>query len=207
MVQKGVTMSDIDSLSDSLCIMGVRRIAVVVAHQDDEALWFGGLLTELVNRGFFIAELITTTKPAPDRPDTFTRLTAFSKVAAVLETTATCLGFDDCAPHSPPLLRSGMQDTVSAVLRGNNVHAVVTHGEEGEPCGVYPGGHRMHKITYAATANAAARLGIPCLTRAVKGQWSVDFDPTQKRKLLDFYAPQWYPDPYPWRESEQYILL
>jgi hypothetical protein len=84
---------------------------------------------------------------------------------------------------------------------------VVCHGLDGEPCSVYPAGHTMHKLTAEVVAASCRKLSIPCVFRSPAGKFTVTFDQAEKKRLLDFYAPQWAPDAYPWREPERYDLL
>ena len=184
-----------------------KRVAVVVAHQDDESLWFGGLLSRLPK--WTVTDLISLTRPAPARPDTTTRLNAFRQVAMEIGAMPKCLYCQDMPAATEIVIPDDcwIFSVVSMAVEHAEPDVVISHGPAGEPCNVYPGGHSVHKMAAAAVRKVAHEMLIPYIYHDLTGAYTVTFDPAMKKRLLDFYAPQWAPDAYPWREPEMYDVV
>jgi len=185
-----------------------KRVAFVVAHQDDESLWFGGLLTELAGKADLL--IVSVTEPMPARPDTYTRMKAISEVAKLVSGTHVCLGFTDCrAVERPESTLAEVTMAIAKHLREFQVDAIVSHGLDGEACDVYPTGHAMHKHVCLAANQAATMLRLDSYRRSriPDATFRVEYDRNAKFDLLDCYAPQWSPDGYPWNETEGYEFM
>lgn len=184
------------------------NLTVVVAHQDDESLWFGGLLSQLP-RGT-VKHLVCVCSPTPGRPDTDTRMAAFEKVADALGATAHCLSVTNYSADDTVGAGSAVAPAMLAIqthLDTFPADVIITHGHEGEPCAVYKHGHAMHRVVSACVTHVAVNRG--CLNRIVRRdevdpEYIVSCNRAKKKALLDFYAPQWTPERYPAYEPEGY---
>ena len=181
-----------------------KRVAVVVAHQDDEALWFGGLLSALPIGT--VTHLISVTHPMPGRPDTATRLDAFFKVAFAIGAQPHCLHIDDVKADADIKVSDEMRSAVSRAILLAGAQAVIGHKITGEKCAVYPRGHAMHRRVALAIMAAYSHNRWPWIFRSDEGEYEVNYEHAQKKRLLDFYAPQWTPDGYPAYEPERYMI-
>ena len=176
-----------------------KRVLFVVAHQDDEALWFGGLLSRI--SAVSSVYLLCVTKPMSGRADTNTREDSQQRVCGIVRSQRVQGYFPDCGPTGGCGARSF--DELYEFLRwfvvDRAAQVLVTHGEDGESCSVYPNGHAMHVVVYRAVRIAARALKIPMYCRKVGGvaEWTVDYNASNKKSLLDCYLPHWKPDGYP----------
>ena len=99
------------------------RVAVVVAHPDDEILWAGGLLLSHPEWSLFIVSLCRGQDP--DRAPRFKR-------------TLSCLGAGgrmgnlDDAPEQSPLPAGQVEEAILALLPGHACDLLLTHGPRGE---------------------------------------------------------------------------
>jgi LmbE family N-acetylglucosaminyl deacetylase len=119
---------------------GVHRMAVLVAHPDDEVLWAGGLLLSRPPGSLFIATLCRGTDP--DRAPRFWRS------LACLHATGAMADLDD-GPDQRPLADELVESTLLALLPPGRFDLVLTHGPEGEYTS-----HRRHR----EVARAVRRL-------------------------------------------------
>ena len=100
-----------------------QRVAVLVAHPDDEALWAGGLLLSRPPGSLFIVSLCR--KRDPDRAPRFRQ-------------SLTCLGAQgamgdlDDGPEQTPLTEDAVQSAIKALLPRVPYDLLLTHGPEGE---------------------------------------------------------------------------
>jgi len=100
-----------------------QRIAVVVAHPDDEALWAGGLLLSRPPSSLFIVALCR--KRDPDRAPRFRR--ALDCLGA-----QGAMGDLDDGPEQAPLAEELVETAIKALLPRVPYDLLLTHGPEGE---------------------------------------------------------------------------
>ena len=198
-------------MPDLVASLSKERIAVIVAHQDDESLWFGGLLSSLPVGT--VAHLINVCAPTPGRPDTHTRDAAFDRVATRLGAHPHHLSLPNVRANQDAEAEGLVPEVTAAIgkfLDSVLVTAVLSHGAHGEPCRVYKNGHAMHKAVSAACNHVCAVRGIswvfgcrglPDTIGAV-----VKYDSAKKKILLDEYLPQWSPKGYPAYNEERYCV-
>lgn len=187
-----------------------KRILVVVAHQDDESLYFGGLLSSISAQAEI--SLVSTTAPMPGRPDTEHRLGSFRRVGALLGCRKVwCLNLPDCGPrgqsYPPDRLVEGIAAGLASVDESYDL--VLTHGALGEPNVVYGAqGHEAHRATHQGVL-AATRLPIVACARGGGDlSFEMEYDVTLKKTLLDCYAPHWTTVDYPFAyDPEPYVLI
>jgi LmbE family N-acetylglucosaminyl deacetylase len=99
------------------------RVAVLVAHPDDELLWCGGAL--LMNPGW--KALVATLCRGSD-PD---RSQKFARVVQQLGADGIMADLDD-GPEQLPLQRELVRATLRALLADRNFDLVITHAPHGE---------------------------------------------------------------------------
>ncbi len=99
------------------------RVAVLVAHPDDETLWCGGTL--LLHRAS--QKLIGAVCRASD-PD---RAPKFARAAAALGATSGMADLDD-GPEQVPLEPDALRAALRALLRDRAFDLVITHSPRGE---------------------------------------------------------------------------
>jgi len=112
------------------------RVAVIVAHPDDEVLWCGGLLLSRPRWEVFVACL--TRGRDPDRAPRFRR---------VLERLAArgAMGDLDDGPEQRPLAADQVRAVILALLPQRDYDLILTHSPEGEYTR-----HRRHEETAEA---------------------------------------------------------
>lgn len=125
------------------------RVAVLVAHPDDETLWCGGAL--LLNPSWKASIFTLCRASDPDRSQKFAR------VLARYGATGGMADLDDGAEQAP-LERSLVRSTLHSLLRDREFDLVITHA----PCGEYTR-HRRHEEVSAAVLEmwSEGELG-PC---------------------------------------------
>ncbi len=99
------------------------RVAVVVAHPDDETLWCGGYI--LTHPEFHWRVVTLCRASDPDRASKFRRV--LEQLGAVGE----MADLDD-GPSQAPLPIEQIQETVVRLLAGGSYSLILTHGPNGE---------------------------------------------------------------------------
>ncbi|WP_424833244.1 PIG-L family deacetylase [Ruegeria sp.] len=188
-----------------------QRILVCTAHQDDETLFAGSLLSHLKGKSQITVACFF--RPAPNRRDTETREAALSRVCADLGAEYLQYPFAVEADHprlrrfiqmpekgggelpviQRPLRRhplfSALAETVHATIQKLQPTVILTHNERGEY------GHIEHVFLHHAVQNAVGRgwqgrllnfgVGMP------EADLLVPVDEGTKGRLFDEYLPQW----------------
>ena len=101
----------------------IRRVAVVVAHPDDETLWAGGLLLSHPEWSPFVVTLCRGSDP--DRAPKF--LSAVERLNAQGP-----MGDLDDRPDQAPLAATLVRDTILSLLPGRDFDLLITHAPRGE---------------------------------------------------------------------------
>ena len=102
---------------------GPRRVAVVVAHPDDEILWAGGLL---LSRPRWSLSILTLCRGKdPDRAPRFRRVLACLRAEGAM-------GDLDDGPDQAPLPDAAVQEAIRSLLPGGPFDLVLTHAPDGE---------------------------------------------------------------------------
>lgn len=114
------------------------RVAVIVAHPDDETLWAGGQILARPQWDWTIVTLCRGSDPdrAPRFRQVLQRLNAWGGMADL-----------DDGPEQTPLPWAEVQDAILSLLCGTAFDAVLTHG----PWGEYTR-HRRHEEVSQAVA-------------------------------------------------------
>lgn len=185
-----------------------KRILVVVAHQDDESLYFGGLLSSLQTK----IRIVSMTKPMAGRSDTNTRIGSFKRVCAILGCEYALYDLND-HPAMTNVLDTDYQyqaakECISTEMRAFNPDMVITHNPDGEANPEYPTGHAMHKlISFAVTSSVDRDKIICCGLNSDHPDMIISYNVERKRKLIDCYLPNWSPVSYPFAyDQEKYVL-
>jgi LmbE family N-acetylglucosaminyl deacetylase len=191
----------IDDLSD-------KRIMVVVAHQDDESLYFGGLLSSLQAK----IRIVSITKPMAGRSDTNTRIGSFKRVCAILGCE---YALYDLSDHPAITDLSDTDDQrqiakqyIDTEARMFHPDVVITHHSDGEANPEYPTGHAMHKLVSWAVASSIDKDKIIyCGLNSNHPDMVISYDVKKKKELIDCYLPNWSPIRYPFAyDQEKYVL-
>ena len=114
----------------------VRRIAVIVAHPDDEVLWCGGLLLSRPGWKPFVACLSRSSDPD--------RAPRFRRVLERLGAQGAMGGLDD-GPDQRPVPVDQVQALILSLLPRRSYDLILTHGPRGEYTR-----HLRHEETAAA---------------------------------------------------------
>ena len=114
----------------------IRRVAVVVAHPDDETLWAGGLLLSHPEWELFIVTLC--------RGNDSDRAPKFQNALDCLQAQGAMGDLDD-GPDQDPLAATLVRDAIVDLLPGRDYDLLLTHA----PCGEYTR-HRRHEEVCAA---------------------------------------------------------
>jgi len=110
---------------------GIRRVAVVVAHPDDETLWAGGLL---LSHPAWLLDIVTLCRGKdPDRAPRF--LTAMGRFHA-----QGAMGDLDDSPEQAPLPDALVRTAILELLPARDYDLVLTHAPNGEYTS-----HRRHQ--------------------------------------------------------------
>lgn len=185
----------------------IKRPLVIVAHQDDEILFFGGLLSNLQGHVEDMM-IVNVYEPAKGRKDTNTRLNAFSKMAEYLGAKGVCLCVEDVRPLSYKDYYSSCT-MLLGIIYGFSPDVIITHNHMGDY------GHSQHRevneMVREITTNANPHMNMPRVLATVVGlekepDYLVKYDKKKKGKLFSFYSPQWDPKSYKFAyEPEGYI--
>ncbi|TMV08058.1 hypothetical protein FGK63_11475 [Ruegeria sediminis] len=188
-----------------------QRLLVCVAHQDDETLFCGSLLSRL--KGHAEITVASFFRPAPNRRDTHTREATLRRVCEHLG--AECIQYPFAVEQDHPRLRrfirkpeqegqgaveiirplrrhplfGALSETALATMKKCNPSIVITHNSVGEY------GHLEHVLLHHAVLNAAGRYqASQVLTFGVgfaEADLKVPVAHDEKNKLFDEYLPQW----------------
>lgn len=104
-------------------IDGIRRVAVVVAHPDDEILWAGGLLMSHPEWSPFIVSVCRGSDPD--------RAPRFFKVLTILNAQG-IMGDVDDGPDQIPLQDALVEDAILSLLPRRDYELLLTHAPNGE---------------------------------------------------------------------------
>lgn len=110
-------------LSSEAHLRGQRKVAVIVAHPDDEILWAGGLLLSHPEWSPFIVTLC--------RGKDSDRAPKFLKALECLGAQGSMADLDD-GPDQLPLPAARVQDAILSLLAERDYDLLLTHGPAGE---------------------------------------------------------------------------
>jgi len=128
---------------------GTTRVAVIVAHPDDETLWAGGLLLSHPEWSPFIVTLCRGQDP--DRAPRFRKALEWFHAQGAM-------GDLDDGPDQDPLPEGQLQEAILGLLADQAWDLLLTHGPEGEYTR-----HRRHeevsRAVWALWRKGALRAG------------------------------------------------
>lgn len=133
------------------------RVAVIVAHPDDETIWAGGLLLAHLGWDLFIATL--------SRASDGERAPKFFRVLERLGAEGAMADLDD-GPEQAPLVQDEIQATILSMLPQRDYDLVLTHGPRGE--------YTRH-LRHEETCRAVIALWKEGIIRA-KGLWMFAYE-------------------------------
>ena len=102
---------------------GVKSVAVIVAHPDDETLWAGGTILSQPAWGWFLLSLCRG-----DDPD---RAPRFYQALEVLRAEGTMSDLDD-GPEQIPLDGDQIEQRITRLLPSRHFDRIITHSPAGE---------------------------------------------------------------------------
>lgn len=102
---------------------GLKNIAVIVAHPDDETLWCGGFMLMHPNCNWFVACLCRTNDAD--------RAPKFRKVLKIFNAKGEMGDLDD-GPEQKPLDNEEVKKAILALLPKQNFDLIITHSPKGE---------------------------------------------------------------------------
>jgi len=100
-----------------------KRVAVIVAHPDDETLWTGGTILSQPEWQWFIVCLC--------RGKDSDRSPKFHNVLRILKSEGIMGDLDD-GPEQNPLLKRDIEQTILNLLPANHFDLIITHSPNGE---------------------------------------------------------------------------
>lgn len=189
-----------------------KRVLLCTAHQDDELLFAGGLLSRIA--GISEVNIACFFRPTKGRKDSETRVEAMQRVCADLGVSCIQYPFAVEAPYRRlrrfiaanddsgelqdqplhPLEDHGLYPIVVeaavAALQHHEPDIVITHN----PVGEY--GHLEHIFLHRIIMEAARRTGITTVMTFGIGQehrngLTVTYSAWRKKRLFKHYRPQW----------------
>lgn len=190
-----------------------KRVLFFVTHQDDESLFFGGLLSEI--RGKSLIKIVSMTEPFPGRPDTNTRKTSFEMVCWILNCERSIKSLPDF-----PTLRENTKEIVyeqfelARRLVGEEIDlfkpdVVFTHNFLGEPNIGYTSGHITHRLVSDSVVAECKSRKIKTFVDGIglaSFDYEVSYERCRKMALLNCYLPNWAPIQYTFAyDNEKYL--
>jgi LmbE family N-acetylglucosaminyl deacetylase len=133
-------MSSAPSSQDAKSFPRGTRVAIVVAHPDDETLWAGGLILEHSDWDWTIVALCR--RSDPDRAPKFQRVIAYYRAHGAI-------GDMDDGPDQTPLAHEEVEREVLSILPPSRYDIILTHGPRGE--------YTRH-VRHEETSRAVSRL-------------------------------------------------
>lgn len=194
-----------------------KSILVVATHQDDESLYFGGLLSTIKNTNKILINSVT--EPKKNRKDTHTRIESFKNVCNLLSCEYVLSNFQDLGEtfniNSNKKMRNEIKDSIIKIVLERKIDIVITHNIDGNPNSGYNTGHSMHKLVSHSVHDAIYDLlinhnkktelyvdGVGIKNKNFK-DYNVNFEINDKKKLLDCYLPNWTPSSYSWWKNPE----
>lgn len=186
-----------------------KKFVCIVAHQDDETLYCGGLLS--IHNPLSIA---CVTLPWPGTPYSVSRTLSFNKVCSHLGAACEQWGFTDCGTSGEVKIPNGeFEQLVLRIRKMVDIRRpdfILTHSDAGEANRVYPRGHAMHKIVNRAVCAAFQGDVLACAMGKPMVNYDLDYDRATKQLLFDYYLPEW--DPYTYNfdfamHNERYVWV
>ena len=168
-----------------------KTVAVVVAHQDDESLYAGGLMTEIAP--FSKLVIVSMSKPSPDRKDTETRQQGFDQVGELLKATAYTAPYWG-GKRDKRTSCERMVKYLDKLFKLEQPDAVITHNLKGEAHG-----HFYHKRTsiVCRILKSKHRYELYHFAKNLgRKDYLVSYDVDKKKDLIDCYLPGWKPGCY-----------
>jgi len=184
-----------------------KNILIVVAHQDDEALFAGGLMTKLKDKANL--HVVCMSKPKIGRKDTFTREEAFKNVCKELNAKHYLTEFTDFGQYldeyddkkSVAEKEEGIKQQMPKMVKflkkiilDEDINVMISHSEHGE---YLP--HFYHQVVNQSCNKVLEYFTKLCfLTFAVghknenkNKKFTIRYSVKKKKKLLSFYEPHW----------------
>lgn len=165
-----------------------KKILVIVAHQDDESLFCGGLLTNIYTKSLLV---IVCMSEAKYKSGIVHRNNDFKKVCKRLGARAIVTNFKDSDQILQGLenfykKRGNQIDDMKQFLNGlkekYKPDLVITHNEFGEY------GHCYHKVINKLCKETFNNLYFFGIGNKNRGKTiKIEYDPRRKKELLDIY--------------------
>tara|TARA_Y100001963_G_scaffold157807_1_gene255161 strand:+ start:1178 stop:1801 length:624 start_codon:yes stop_codon:yes gene_type:complete len=181
-----------------------KNILVIGAHQDDETLFCGGLLSNIKDTSNL--NIVVVSKPMEGRPDTNTRIQSFKNVCNLLKAKPFQLDFGDTGPNNfeenfNHYQKNGefkrMVNKISDLIDDVNADFIITHNQVGEY------GHCFHKIINRAVTECVEKNNKKCkiivfdvnldtiYNKSVIEKMVINYNIDEKIRLFECYMPYW----------------